>query len=153
MRRAAIALVLSLTLAACHKEAKVRQISVENVWVRLNAVPGRPGAAYFTITGGSIPDKLIQVSANQVATIELHEGGKMNGMMTMKPIASVDIPADTTVRFQPGGNHAMLFGVEPKVQPGTKLFVSFKFATLRTFVVAAPVVGAADPAPEGSGEE
>jgi len=153
MRRAAIALLLPLVLAACHKEAKVRQISIENVWVRLNAVPGRPGAAYFTIKGGSIPDKLIQITANPVATIELHEGGTMNGMMTMKPIPSVDIPADTTVRFQPGGNHAMLFGIDPKVQPGVKLALSFKFATLRTFVVAAPVVGAADPAPEGGGEQ
>ncbi|WP_157215738.1 copper chaperone PCu(A)C [Flavisphingomonas formosensis] len=151
MRRAAIALVLPFALAACHKEAKVRQISVEKAWVRLSAVPGRPAAAYFTIKGGSIPDTLVQVSANPVATIELHEGGKMDGMMTMKPIASVPIPADTTVRFEPGGNHAMLFGVDPKVQPGVKLALSFKFATLRTFVVAAPVVGAADPAPEGSG--
>jgi copper(I)-binding protein len=152
MRRAISALLLAMALAACHKEPKIRQIAVDDVWVRLNAVPGNPGAAYFTIKGGSMADKLIQVSANPVATIELHEGGKMDGMMTMKAMPSIEIPADTVVRFAPGGNHAMLFGVDPKVVPGVKLRLAFKFATLRTFVVTAPVIGAGDPAPQESGE-
>ena len=49
----------ALLLAGCGKPA---ELGADKGWVRLPAVAGRPGAAYFTIHGGAQADTLLAVS-------------------------------------------------------------------------------------------
>jgi len=148
MRRAFIALLAIAALNACGKP-EANEPAVRNAWVRLAAMPGRPGAAYFTLEGGAVADRLIRVDSPKAASIELHAGGMEGGMMTMKPLSGMDIPAHGEIRFAPGGNHAMLFGIDPSVRPGTSLPLTFRFQSGKAIGAEAKVVALGDPAPKG----
>lgn len=129
-----------LALASCGNPAAT---AVDGAWVRLPAVPGRPGAAYFALHGGSADATLIAVASPRVRRAELHES-MANGM---RPIVSVLVPAGGIVAFAPGGRHVMLFDLDPRLPPGSSAPLTLSFADGRTLGTTATVVGAADPAP------
>jgi periplasmic copper chaperone A len=152
-RLAMLAVSAALLVAGCGARKKEAP-SIDHAWVRLPAVPGRPGAAYFRLHGGAEPARLIAIESPQVQSIELHQSmkggtppGAMGGMMEMAKIDGIDLPADGAVEFAPGGYHAMLFGIDPKATPGTKLQLSFRFAKGQPIAVQAKAVGAGDSAP------
>ena len=146
MRRALGIALAFATLGGCHKPLPDAP-QVTKAWVRLAAVPGRPAAAYFTLTGGIDPTRLIAVESAKVANIELHGMGMAGGMMTMPRLDGVDVDAGSEVTFAPGGRHAMLFGIDPAIKPGDTLPLSFRFAKGRPFAADAKVVAAGDAAP------
>ncbi len=141
--------VAALALVAGCQQAKPAEPAVEKAWVRLPAVAGNPGAAYFTIRGGSAPAALLSVSAPFAVRTELHESmAGHEGMMSMAPVKQVAVPAGASIAFAPGGKHVMLFDIGPGVQPGTRVPLGLAFADGRTIETEARVVGAGDPAPE-----
>ena len=82
MNRPFLALTALLTLAACQKNeaapAPAAEVSVTDAIIRLAPIEGRPSAAYFTLHGGKVPDRLEAVTSPRAATIDLHES-KMQG--------------------------------------------------------------------------
>lgn len=117
-----------LALAGCHaKDAE--KPAVKDAWVRLAAAPDRPAAGYFTLIGSRADDRLLRIDSAVVDTMELHESRMDKGVMTMRQMADVPLPARATISFAPGGNHAMLFGVDPRITPGTAIPMLFTFAS------------------------
>ena len=147
MLRPLVALFAVAALAACQKP-EPKTLDVTGVWVRLAAVPDRPGAAYFKLAGGDTPERLIAVESPKVATIELHAGGMEGSMMTMKPMSGADVPAKGVTAFAPGGNHAMLFGVDPSIRSGSALPLTFRVQSGKALTANATVYAAGDMAPE-----
>ena len=129
-----------MAMAGC---AKPNALSVDGAWVRLPAVAGRPGAAYFTLHGGPADATLIAVRTMSASRGELHES-MANGM---RPIGSMVIPAGKKIAFAPGGRHVMLFDVDPRVTPGKPLTLYLVFADGRTLPAEARAVAAGDPLP------
>ncbi len=138
-------LVLALaSLAACSAKAP----AVDDAWVRLPAVPGRPGAAYFTMSAGAEPVTLLSVRTPAAVRTELHESMTGHaGMASMAPIAQVAVPAGETLRFAPGGKHVMLYDVNPALKPGAQTELTLALADGSTLAAKARVVGAGDAAP------
>jgi hypothetical protein len=124
-------------------ECQAPEPAVGDAWVRLNAVPGRPAAGYFTIRGGSETETLLGVGSTSFNRIELHES-MANGM---RSLPSVRINAGERVDFAPAGRHLMLFEAEPTIKPGARVPLQFTFEDGGSVVVEARVVGAADPSP------
>lgn len=135
-----------LLLAACHgRSAEPR---VTEAWVRLPAVSGQPAAAYFTIHGGRSDLRLTRMESALAARTEMHQSmAGMGGMATMTPLDHVDVPAGGTVTFRPGGQHAMLIGLDPAVKPGTAVPIRFGFADGSTAEAEAKTVSAGEDAP------
>ncbi len=146
MRTPIFALSL-LALAACGSKQQMPREPVEYAWVRLPAVDGRPAAAYFTLNGGENGDRLIAIDSPRVATIELHETMAGNGAMRMRPLDAVSVGPGEQVSFAPGGRHAMLFGADPNLQPGTPLAINFRFDSGRDISIEATTVAAGAAAP------
>jgi copper(I)-binding protein len=63
------------------------------------------------------PEDLTLVSIESTAfdKVEMHEMATVDGLMKMKKIVDLVIPANGQVRFTPGGRHLMLLG--PKERP------------------------------------
>jgi copper(I)-binding protein len=138
---AALALV-----AACHQAPA--ELTADGAWVRLPALRDNPGAAYFTLHGGSEPATLLAVSAPFAVRTELHESMEGHGqMMAMTPLKQVAVGSRTTVEFKPKGKHVMLFDVAPNVQAGERVPLTLRFADGKTIELKAIVVGAGDPEP------
>lgn len=127
------------TLVACNPPAPSQEPGVEDSWVRLPAVPGRPGAAYFTLRGGTDPAILIGASSPQAEKVELHESSMEGGVMRMGQLDAVELPAGGVVKFEPGGKHIMLFGIDPSLKPGDRMKIAFRLDPEREIVVESEV--------------
>ena len=150
MKRPIFALFTVALLTACGKSPEVPkapELGVTDAVVRLAPVEGRPSSAYFTVHGGKATDRLVSVSSPKAATIELHENKMESGMMSMQPLTGVDLPAGGEVAFKPGGNHAMLFGVDPAVKVGGTLPLHFTFQSGAAVDVEAKAISAGDEMP------
>lgn len=146
MRRLLVASFALLALASCHAKGSEKP-TVTGAWVRLPAVAGRPAAAYFTLTGAHKDDRLLHIDSAVVNKIELHEEAMDGGMMTMRQMADVPLPKGATVAFTPGGKHAMMFGVDARITPGTAIPLLFSFQSGAKIEVEAKTVAAGDDMP------
>ena len=82
---------------------------------------------------------LIGASSASVRAIEIHTTLMDDGVMRMRRLQSVAVPAGETVRFEPGGRHLMLFGVDT-LEPELLVQLEFSDGTTRavTFEQIAP---------------
>jgi copper(I)-binding protein len=139
-------LLALLLLAACG--SRPSDPKVTQAWVRLPAVAGQPAAAYFTISGGRSDEKLVQVASALGDRIELHANmAGAHGMTRMTPLDAVEVPAGGTVALAPGGRHAMIFGLDRAIAPGTAVPLRFGFASGRTAEAEAKTVAVGEAAP------
>lgn len=134
----------TMALAACQQP---RQLYVDSGYVRLPAVKGNPGVAYFTIHGGNNGSTLVSVTSPSVIKSELHESMTGGGMASMAPIRNVAIAPGAEISFAPGGKHVMLFQINRNVKPGDTMPLIFTFANSVRIQYDAPVIAAGDPAP------
>lgn len=140
------ALAAALLSSACHRATEAPTIG--QAWVRLPAVAGQPGAAYFTIRGGRRAARLVRIESALAARAELHESmAGAGGMTGMRPLGGIDVSAGGTISFAPGGRHVMLFAIDPAVKPGTAIPLRFGFADGHTAEAEAKTVAAGEDAP------
>jgi copper(I)-binding protein len=78
--------VAATALSAC---GQAPQLYVDKGYVRLPAVKGNPGVAYFTVHGGDADTRLLNVTAPSVIRTELHESMMRGSMASMSPIKAV----------------------------------------------------------------
>jgi copper(I)-binding protein len=134
--------VVALLMTGC-SERQPDGIAVSKAWVRLPAVKGEAGAAYFTIEGGAEGTKLTGISSPMTSRIELHESMEQGGMSAMRALTGVEFDYRRRIRFAPGGKHAMLFGINQAVKPGASIPLTFAFDTAPPVTVDAEVRDAA----------
>ncbi len=139
--RAVFATILASTVLAGCQQA---ELGVDDAWVRLPAVSGRPGAAYFTVKGGTQATSLVAVSSPAAIRAEIHEMKHEGKMMTMAPIRDVAIAAGAKVEFKSGGKHVMLYDLSPSVRAGGTIPLRLSFADGKTIEVNAAVRAAGD---------
>jgi periplasmic copper chaperone A len=98
----------------------------------------RTGAIYFNLMNhGAKPDRLIGLSAEIAEAAELHQTSNADGIMRMRPVEGVDLPAGATVKLSPAETHVMLFGLKaPLVKDQSfKLTLDFETAPDETITV------------------
>lgn len=128
MRHSLFALTALAALTACQPKGAEKP-RITEASVQLPAVSAAPAAGYFTLTGGRADDQLLRIDSAVVDKIELHESVMNGGVMTMRPLATVPVPAGAKVEFARGGKHAMLFGIDARITPGTGIPMLFTFAS------------------------
>jgi|YelNatPaOPRAMG01_1025707.scaffolds.fasta_scaffold00304_16 copper(I)-binding protein len=114
-------------------------INIENAWVR-PAGKGMNSALYFTINNQTNKsDELYKVEASIAWVIQLHKTINNNGLMEMKQINSIEVPANQIVKFTPGGYHVMLIKLKEELKPGSKINFTFFFKKAGKLNVSAEV--------------
>ena len=111
---------------AAHGEHAEAAIAVSDVWA--NASPGGNGAAYAMImNGGAAADRLVAVKSDLAAAIELHAMSEEGGVMQMRKLGAVDVPAGGMVMLESGGTHIMLIGLKAPLREGMTGTLTFVF--------------------------
>ena len=127
--------------------AQPGQLEVRDAWAR--ATPGKAenGAAYLTI-GSPTADRLVSIATPVAQRAELHTMSMKGGVMEMRPLAGLDIPAGQPVSLKPGGEHIMLLGLNQPLREGQSfpLTLNFEKAGPREVTVSVEKPGAAGPA-------
>ena len=113
---ALLAAALLLPVAAVAQPASV---SVDHVWSRA-AMAGSTGVVYLTITATGAPDTLLGAASPVAAKAELHESFDDNGVMKMRPVASLPVVPGKPVKLQPGGYHIMLIDLTHALTAGER---------------------------------
>lgn len=94
-------------------------ISVKDPYARA-VPPGQPNSAVFmAISNDGADDRALLSAASGVAdVVELHTHLMEDGMMKMRRVDQIDLPAGETITLAPGGLHVMLIGLKQQLQPG-----------------------------------
>jgi copper(I)-binding protein len=82
------------------------------------------GGMHISVTGS--PVVLIGASTPIADTVELHTMSMENNMMQMRKVESFPVSEGTPLILERGGNHLMLFGLEP-LQVGEQVDVTLTF--------------------------
>lgn len=141
--------MLSIT-AAAHESSG--GITVSQAWSR--ATPGgvRNGAAYLAITASEAGDKLVDARSDAAERVELHNHIHENGVMKMRRVDAIDVPAGQTVTLSPGGYHLMLMGLKKPLEEGGKLNLTLVFEKAGEIEVTAPIEPIGAKGPGGAGD-
>ena len=78
-------------------------ISVVGAWSRSTAGGASVGVAYFEVINAGPADTLLRIESPAAERTEMHATASADGMIKMRPVTSVDIPAGGHLSFQPGG--------------------------------------------------
>ena len=144
-------LAAPILLTACGDPAPTY---VDQAWVRLSPNKDRPSSGYFVAHGGDADTQLRGVMTDYALKVEMHESISEGGVMKMKAIDSVDIPAKGKVAFAPGGKHLMIWGINDTAISRGKMTFTFLLANGDRLLVDAAIQkpGWAEPAMAAGGE-
>ncbi len=106
--------------------ADARTIRLENAFTR-SAPAGGVGAFYVTIVNTGAADRLVAVASPVAGKAELHESVSVGGVMRMRGVADLAIPAGGTVKLAPGGYHVMLIALTQPLTVGQSVPVTLTF--------------------------
>jgi periplasmic copper chaperone A len=112
MKHIAAIVLLASFFASAHA-----QVTVKEAWVRATAPQQKVASAYLQLTSAA-DARLVEARSPVAGAVELHESRTENGMMKMRPIASVALPAGKTVELEPGGYHFMLMELKGPIKEG-----------------------------------
>jgi len=115
-----------LSVAAMATQAE--HIEVSEPYAR-EVPPGAPASASFmTLTNNSDQDiKILQADSEVSKVVELHTHTNDNGVMRMRKIPNITVPANGQAVLQPGGLHIMLIGPHKPLKTGQTVEVELTF--------------------------
>lgn len=109
-----------LLLPALTVQAGGDKVRIEGAWARATAPGQAVGAAYMTLT--SRDDlTLIKVESPAAEFVEIHKMSMRNGIMEMRMLEELKLPAGQTVKLEPGGFHLMFIDLKKPLQDGTSV--------------------------------
>jgi periplasmic copper chaperone A len=119
-------------------------ITVVDPYVPLMPPGIRVGAAYLTLRNGGDRDlQLVAATCPSAGATELHTHIDDNGVMRMRQVKEILVPARGEVVFKPGGYHVMLIDLKTPIKEGDKLAITLVFADGSSKTVEEPVRPAA----------
>jgi hypothetical protein len=82
---------------------------------------------------------LTAASSPVAEVVELHTHTMEDGMMRMRQVDKIDLPAGEVVKLQPGGLHVMMIGLKQQLIPDEKVPLTLIFEDGSSKQVEAPV--------------
>ena len=104
-------------------------VEVAYAWVRASA-PGQ-SAASVDLSITNMQAAILTGASSPVArSVELHSMSHQDGMMKMREVDSIQLPAGKTLALGASGYHLMLIGLKAPLKPGDRvpLTLHLKFA-------------------------
>ena len=130
--------------------AFAQSVKVENAWARATVPGQKTGSVYLDLTSAA-DTALVAAGSPVAARAELHSMSMDGGVMRMRALPRVELPAGKTVKLAPGGMHVMLVDLKQPLKAGDKIPVTLSLqasgTSLTTLKLDVPV-RAADAAAE-----
>ncbi len=118
-----------LLLAAVGSTSAWAQVKIDNAWARATVQGQKATGAFMQLTAPQSA-KLVAVSTPVAGVAEIHEMKMDGGVMKMRAMPALDLPANQPVELKPGGYHLMLMDLKaPLAKDGSiALTLTFKDA-------------------------
>jgi hypothetical protein len=125
------------------------QVTVKDAWVRATVAQQKATGAFMQLLS-SQDAKLISAQSPVAGVVEVHEMAMDGGVMKMRAVPSLALPAGKAVDLKPGGYHVMLMDLKGQVKDGdtvpVTLVVEGKDGKRQTIEVKAAARNPAAPA-------
>ena len=145
MQKRACSIVLMASLAGfagpLFSAGAADHVTVSEAYVRA-VPPGLPNSASFMLLQNSADSDLVLKGAESPAAkmVELHTHTMKGGMMRMRQVDKIDLPAGESVALQPGGLHVMMIGLQQALVPGEQIDLALVFDDGSKLAIKVPVV-------------
>ncbi len=128
------------------------QVQVTEAWAR--ATPGKStiGAAYATLTAPQ-GDRLLGAESPVAATVQIHQHTMEGGVMKMRQVDAVPLPAGQAVTLSPGGYHIMLIDLKAPLVAGQSFPLTFKFEKAGAVETKVMIGGVGASGPAGASQD
>jgi copper(I)-binding protein len=110
-------LIAALLLAAFFAQAQAPAVQVEGAWVRATVAPQKATGAFMRITSARAA-RVVAVGSPVAEVVEIHEMKMQDGVMRMRAVAGLPLPAGQAVALEPGSYHVMLMGLKAPIKAG-----------------------------------
>jgi periplasmic copper chaperone A len=141
MRTALIILTITL-LTGLNTPAQVEadKIVVKDAWIQEGPPSQKITAAFMLIENHSSEEIALLSAGTDVArVVELHKMELEDGMMSMRQVDSINIPAGGMVELKPGGYHLMVIGLNKALKEGEDVKVTLRFSNNIRKTITVPV--------------
>lgn len=112
MRSLPIAVALLFTALAAQA-----QVKVDDPWVRATVAPQKATGAFMQLTSAKAA-KVVAASSPVADMVEIHEMKMDDGVMKMRAVDALALPAGQAVALKPGSYHVMLMGLKGQIKAG-----------------------------------
>ena len=109
--------LLTTLLTLMSGAAMSSDVDVKAVWVRGTVVGQKATGAFMEVTSTS-GATLVGVSSPVAGVTEIHVMKMADGVMQMRAIPRLDLPAGKPVKLAPGGYHVMLLDLKQALKAG-----------------------------------
>lgn len=117
--------------------AMAGDITVEDAYAR-SSNP-RAGAAFMIIRNHGEADRLVEARADIARRVELHTHLEENGVMKMREVPAIDLPADGSVELKRGGLHVMFMGLLEPMEEGESFPLTLVFESGEDLTIDVPI--------------
>ena len=116
------------------------EVTITDPYVRAVPPGQKISAAFLQLDNASdTMQSIVSASSPAAGVVELHTHIHDNGMMKMRRIEKIDIPAKGQTVLKPGGLHIMLINLKNNLKPGQEVSVTLKFSDGSEKTFTAPV--------------
>ena len=114
---------------------------VSQSWIK-TTIPGSAVSAAYMQIKSAAPFKLIKAESSAAGIVEIHDMKMNAGVMEMKALDAINVPANKAVALKPGGMHVMLMNVKKPINKGDKIpmTLTFEGANKKTVLVTLELV-------------
>lgn len=119
-----LALTFSVGLSSAHA-----QVSISDAWVAATVTVQKSSAAFMKLKSQQALT-LIGASSPVAGLVEAHSMNMTNGIMQMRPVGNLDLPAGQTVELSRSGTHLMMMGLKQQLKPGQSIPITLSFETV-----------------------
>ncbi len=105
-------------------------VEVSDAWIAEAPPNVSAQAGYLTLKNGTAkPVSLTGVTSDAFKSVQIHhtQHDAAMGMMKMSHAKAVEIPAEGTLQFKPGGYHLMLMGPKSTLKAGDQIEMNLTF--------------------------
>lgn len=113
LRHVCLALFLTVPMA----RSALAQVTVTDPWVR-GTVPEQKATGAFMRLTAPVDSRVVEARSPAAGTVEIHEMKMENGVMRMRAVPALALPANQAVDLAPGGYHVMLMGLKQPLKAG-----------------------------------
>ncbi len=119
--------LMTLTLPALAGTA-ADDVRIVDPWAREMPPTVKTSAGFLTMENhGSADHALVGAESPCCGHVELHTHVHDNGVMRMRPVEKMPVPAGGVTKLQPGGLHLMLMQLKRPLHAGEKLPITLIF--------------------------
>ena len=116
MNRSLIAACVAAS-ACLLSNAALAQVTVKDAWVRATVAQQKATGAFMQLQSAQ-EARLVAAQSPVAGVVEVHEMAMDGGVMKMRAVPSLALPAGKAVELKPGGYHVMLMDLKAQVKDG-----------------------------------